>query len=123
MDGSERRLIRCGSRLLTDPKSRWAVTELEALGVFYALDKLHFYLYFAPQFTVQVDHKPLIGIFEKPYDSIPNPRLRAVREKCLPYDFKVEYVPGSQHVVPDFLSRHPVDPAPDDEDPDLTIAH
>ena len=64
-EGNEKpRLITCGSCALTPAQTRYAVCELEALGIQYALEKCAFYLRGAPRFQITTDHQPLVGIWE-----------------------------------------------------------
>ena len=59
-----------------------------------------------------VDHQPLTGILnDRSLDSIENPRLMKLKERTLPYSFRIVYVPGTSYAVKgaDALSRYPVD--------------
>ena len=38
------RLIQCGSRALNGPESRYAICEIEAIGILYAIQKCRHYL-------------------------------------------------------------------------------
>ena len=78
------RLITCGSRGLNSAKSRYAPVELECLGVVYAIQECAFYIMGPPKpFTVVTDHKPLLGVFNKPLSETPNPRLQHLRLKVV----------------------------------------
>ena len=58
-----------------------------------------------PDLIVATDHKPLVGLFEKPFTEIQNPRLLSIVEKTLWYKFRVIHVPGKVNCGPDFMSR------------------
>ena len=58
-------IIRCGSRSNTDTEKNYSVCELELLGVVFAIQDCKFYLKGCPHFTIQTDHKPLLGILKK----------------------------------------------------------
>ena len=106
-DGSTS-LIQCGSRFLTDAETRYAVCELEALAIQWAIIKCRTYL-LGTSFTVITDHKPLLGIFKgSNLDAIDNPRLQRIVEKLAGYTFQVQWTPGKQHQIADALSRAPV---------------
>ena len=56
------------------------------------------------------DHKPLIGVFQKPLGDIENPRLLSIAEKTLWFKFKVIHVEGKLNDGPDYMSRQGGDP-------------
>ena len=100
----EKILITCGSKALTDTQTRYATIELECLAIMVAVKKCDFYLRGLPLFEVVTDHKPLIGIFQKEIFNLENSRLIRIREKLIPYNFFVTWVPGKQHAI---HCRHP----------------
>ena len=106
-DGTTR-LIQCGSRYLSDAETRYAVCELEALAIQWAINRCRLYLLGA-RFTVVTDHKPLLGIFKGTrLDSVENPRLQRILQKVAGYTFEIKWVPGNTHQIADALSRAPV---------------
>ena len=111
------RLVQCGSRFLTDTESRYAVVEIELAACLWACRKCHNYLAGLPYFTLVVDHRPLVPILnQKQLSEIENPRLQRMREKMTPYSFTASWQKGSDHCIPDALSRAPTsDPTADDE--------
>ncbi|XP_043217351.1 uncharacterized protein LOC122379318 [Amphibalanus amphitrite] len=115
--GDDWRLVHCGSRFLTDTESRYAVVEIELAAVLWACRKCHIYLAGLPHFTLIVDHRPLVPILnQKQLSEIENPRLQRMREKLTPYSFTASWQKGSEHQIPDALSRAPTsDPTADDE--------
>ena len=115
------RLITSGSRFLTPAESRYAMIELEALAMHWAVKKCRVYLAGMDNFTVFVDHAPLKPWFND-YDlnSVENPRVQRYKMKLQEYRFRVEWRSGKnpgQHAIPDALSRAPTtDPEEDDVD-------
>ena len=101
-------LVQCGSRSLKPAETRYAVIELEALAITYAIHKCEYYLKGGKQFHVITDHKPLLGIYTKPIAEIDNPRLQNFRMKIASYDFTLEWQAGKTHEIADALSRYPV---------------
>ena len=92
------------SRSLTDVERRYSQTEREALGIVWAIEKLHIYVYGA-HFTVETDHKPLKGIFRP--GSVVSARLLRWNLRMQPYTFTIEFIPGDKNPT-DGLSRYPV---------------
>jgi hypothetical protein len=108
----EGRLIQAGSRSLLDAETRYAVVELEATAVAWAIKACRHYLVGCPSFVVKTDHRPLVGLFTKDMVAIDNPRLVRIRESVLGYVFTVEHVPGKTNAAADALSRYPLHLAP-----------
>ncbi|GFR30016.1 uncharacterized protein K02A2.6 [Trichonephila clavata] len=54
--------------------------------------------------TVQTDHKTILGLSKKPYDTI-SPRLQRMLLRLNKYNIQLEYVPGTNLVIADALSR------------------
>ncbi|CAF1262490.1 unnamed protein product [Rotaria sordida] len=65
------------------------------------------------KFTWETDYKALTQLNQK---AQLNKRCERWRLKILEYDFKVKYIPDSINLIPDYLSRSPVEDA--EEDPD-----
>jgi hypothetical protein len=106
IDGKERiRLVTCGSRSLSPAEKSYAVVELEALAIKYAVEKCRYYLLGMQKFTVWTDHRPLLGIWRKQIDEIGNARCQKWRENLSIYNFNVEWKAGKTHYIADSLSR------------------
>ena len=75
------KVISYASRALSDVEHRYSQTEREMLGVVWAAEHFHLYLY-GSEFTIATDHKPLLGIFNshKP-TSARIDRWKLIREK------------------------------------------
>ena len=73
------------------------------LAVVWGCIKFHHYLN-GRKFICQSDHKPLEDIHLKYLSDAP-PRLQRLLLKLQPYDIAIKYVPGSQVLVADVLSR------------------
>jgi len=112
-------LVECGSRSLIPAESRYATIELECLAIQWAIFKCTFYL-LGTEFSVVTDHRPLIGIFQKPLDQLENNRLQRLREKLTSFCFKVTWTAGKTHCIADALSRAPVFAPSEEEDPNAT---
>ena len=101
------RLIQCGSRTLNSAETRYATIELECLAIMWAvLDCRHYLL--GCHFKLVTDHRPLVGVFERPLAEMENQRLLRFRLKLTDYRMSVVWTPGKTHLIADALSRAPV---------------
>ena len=114
-----RHLIQCGSRSLSSPESRYAVCELEGLGILYGIEKCRHFLLGMENFTVVTDHKPLKGVWKKEIPDVENVRLRRYRERLTGYTFQIEWREGKTNEIADALSRAPVFPANESDSADF----
>ena len=110
-EGGRWRVIQAGSRFLSDAETRYATIELEALAVCWALQKCRLFVGGLSNVEVLTDHRPLVPILNsKTLDEIENPRLQRLKLRMSEFgQFTATWVPGSQHVAADALSRSPVD--------------
>jgi len=91
------------SRSLSSVEQRYSQTEREALGVIWACEKFHLYVY-GKRITIQTDHKPLIGLFSTGGNR--SARINRWALRLLQYDFELQYLPGQDNPA-DVLSRCP----------------
>lgn len=96
--------IAFASRTLSEPETRYATNEKEALAILWAVNKFKPYLY-GQKFTLVTDHKPLT--FIKTSDK--NQKILRWRLDLENYDYDVKYKEGKSNVVADALSRMPID--------------
>lgn len=75
------------------------------MAVRYGLEKYHQYVY-GQDVTVEMDHKPLLGILRKPLADVP-PWIQRMPLRCLRYQFHLQYRPGKEVALADALSRAP----------------
>ena len=54
------------------------------------------------------DHRPLVGIFNKPITEIQNTRLLRLMEALSPYNFDIVWTAGKDHLIADAPSRAPL---------------
>ena len=106
-----------GSRFTSPAESRYAPVEGEALAVAYALHQTRYYILGCPNLIVTTDHKPLSRILnDRSLTDIANRRLLNLKEKTLPYSFKIYHISGAKNKAPDAVSRYPTQTASSDED-------
>ena len=94
------------SRALLPAEKHHFQIEKEALGIIFAVTKLHRYLH-GRLFTLQTDLKPLITIFrsKKGLPIHTTNRLLRYGTILLNYNFKIEYLPSKMMSNTDGLSR------------------
>jgi hypothetical protein len=97
--------IEFASRSLTDTQRRYAQIEKELLAVQFGMTHFHHYVY-GNQVTVETDHKPLVGLVDKPI-GLCFPRIQRMRLQLQVYSYQLFYRPGKELVLADTLSRAP----------------
>ena len=97
----------CGSRFCSPAESRYHPIEGEGQATITGLDKCKFFVMGLDNLILCIDHKPLIAILgdKQNLADIPNPRIMNFKLKSMMYRFKVRYIPGKDHVIPDAFSR------------------
>lgn len=91
------------SHKLSRTQCKWSVVEKEAFAIYYALQKLDYYLHNAA-FVIKTDHKPLKYLLEAPMQ---NKKIQMWALSIAGYNCTIEYIPGTQNTCADLLSRHP----------------
>ena len=105
------RITLAGSRFLSDTEKRYAAIEGEALAIVWSLEQTKYFTMGCNDLMVVTDHKPLTKIFaDRTLDEIPNPRLFRLKQRTLPWAFRILYMPGSTNTAADAASRHPCSP-------------
>lgn len=107
-----------GSRFLTGAEERYAAIEGEALAIAWGLEQTKYFTQGCQDLLVVTDHKPLTKIFgDRTLDEISNTRLFRLKQRTLPWNFRVKHLPGKTNQAADATSRYP---APDLELSNLT---
>ena len=109
------KLTFASNRFTHNAEERYAPIEGEALAVAYALEKARHFVLGCRNLIVATDHKPLLNILnDRHLADIKNPRLFSLKEKTLPYRFKIVHISGKKNLTADVISRYPSgDPNPD----------
>ncbi|XP_046443876.1 uncharacterized protein K02A2.6-like [Daphnia pulex] len=93
------------STSLTETQKRYCQIEKELLAVQFGLLRFRQYVY-GQKVTVESDHKPLVGLLEKPIATC-SPRIQRMRLQLQRFDFRLVYKPGKELFIADTLSRAP----------------
>ena len=99
----EQRPVAYASRKVAPAERNYATIEKEMSAILYGCTKFHDYIFAKPT-VIETDHKPLVGIFDKPLYKL-SPRLQRMRMQLMRYDLTVRYKPGKEMFIPDALSR------------------
>jgi len=91
------------SRALLPAEKNYFSTEIEALGVVWAVTYLRLYLEGA-EFLVQCDDRALLSVLT---NMSPNARINRWRLRLSEYTYEIRHGPGQDHEVADALSRLP----------------
>ena len=103
--------ISFASRFLNSNEEPYSINELELLGVVWSIEYFKNYLY-GKEFSIITDHRALLSILkEHRLNKSYNSRLSRWVDHLLPYQFKIEHLPGAQMGVVDYISRNPYQPA------------
>lgn len=104
------KLVFAGSQFNNKAESKYAPIEGECLAVVKALHKptVRYFIIGCDDLIICTDHKPLVKLLgNRKLEDIDNPRLLSMKEKTLPYRFKMRYIAGKSNKVPDATSRFP----------------
>ena len=104
------RPIAFASRTLQPHEKNYGISELEALGVVWAVKHFRHYLY-GHHCTVFTDHEALKSLLNTPQ---PSGKLARWGMALQELDLKIEYRPGKGNTRADALSRYPVSLLPSD---------
>lgn len=92
------------SRALTEVQMRYSQIEKELLAVCFGTEKFRQYILGQDYVRVETDHKPLLGVFQKPLWKVPV-RLQRMLMRLQIYRLKLIHTPGKYLYVADTLSR------------------
>ena len=89
------------SRKLSKVERNYSTTEQEALGTIYNINQFRHYL-LGRKFTFHVDHTALLYLVGKQALTRKLARWMLLLQE---FDFVIQYRPGTQHTIADFLSK------------------
>ena len=89
------KLTFASNRYTHNAEENYAPVEGEALAVAWALDKARHFVLGCNDLIVATDHNPLLKVLgDRKMEDIKNPRLYNLKEKTLPFLFRITHVPG-----------------------------
>lgn len=100
----EGRPVAFAAKALTETQQRYSQVEKELLAVCFGLMKFKQFLLGRDKVKVETDHKPLLGLVNKPLHKIPS-RLQRMLLHIQPFSFYLVHTPGKCMYVADTLSR------------------
>ncbi|MCP3665724.1 MAG: hypothetical protein GY696_25055, partial [Gammaproteobacteria bacterium] len=100
------RPVAYGSRTLRGAEVRYGSSDLEMLGVVYALQQFKVYVYGA-KITLLTDHKALVDMLQKTHE-LASDRQERWKQLIRNFDVTVIYRRGTENRAADALSRNPV---------------
>lgn len=116
-EGNDLRIISYASRSLSKVERRYSQTEKEALGLVWACERFHMYLY-GMHFELVTDHKPLQFIFAT--RSKPSARIERWVLRLQVFNYTVKHVSGTNNIA-GWLSRSTYGTCDDTEHVDTRI--
>lgn len=104
-NGDNELVVAFASRSLTEVEKKYSVTEKECLSVLFGLDKFRPFID-GVHFTVITDHYSLLWL-----SNLKNPTGRLARwaMRLSQYDMEIVHRKGALNVIPDALSRAPIE--------------
>ncbi len=110
-----KRLLRCGSRTISDGETRFSVTESELNAVVIACRKLTLYLQGGRLSSSRITSRLVSILNDKCLDEIDSPRICRLKAKLNGFNMTAVWREGKKHTVVDAISRHPASVPTDEE--------
>ena len=101
--GPDEKVVMYASKLLGADEIKYQSYQKEALAMVWAIELFSHYVRGVP-FTVVTDCRALLYLQNNPLNS----RVARWVLRLQEFDFKIIHKPGARHVVPDMLSRQPI---------------
>ena len=99
--GDDRWVIAYSSRILKEEEKKWCATERECLAIIYGLKIYRHYL-MGQKVLIKTDHRPLLSM---KVNTQTNDKLKRWYAIINQFNHELQYVPGRQNAMADFLSR------------------
>jgi hypothetical protein len=98
------------------------VPEGEASAVAWGLEQTRYFTQGCDDLLVVTDHKPLVKVLgDRTLDEIANPRLFYLKQRTLPWYFRIAHLPGKTDFAADAKSRHPSPSTPETDTDESAI--
>ena len=97
-----------GCQFLTSAEQRYAPIEGHALALVWGLEQTKFFTLGCNNLSVVTNHKPLVKTFgDRALDEITNMRLFRLKQRALPWYYKIAHLSSATNYVTDAASCHP----------------
>ena len=98
-----------GCRFPTSAEQRYAPIESHALALVWGLEQTKFFTLGCNNLSVVTNHKPLVKIFgDRALDEITNMRLFRLKQRALPWYFKIAHLTSATNYATGAASWHPI---------------
>ena len=94
----------CSKMFKSSPRKSWSSFDNELQGLRLSLKFFHALVYGSQQCHVLMDNSGVCDVLSG-HKAVKSIRTKNALADILDYSFKINYVPGESHTVPDFLSR------------------
>lgn len=109
------RITLAGSRFPSSAEQRYAAIEREALAVPWGLEQTRYFTQGCDDLVFVTNHKPLVEIFgDRTLDEISNSCLFCLKQRTLPWRFRIAHLQGTSNHATDAISKHPSPSESDD---------
>lgn len=102
------RVIEFFSKKFTEAEKKFSVIEKESYAIVLSCEKFRNYL-LGRSFVIETDHSPIKFLFANQGMDRASLRISRWLLRLLPFVFEIKYKRGVENLVPDFLSRFPVE--------------
>ncbi|MCP3661682.1 MAG: hypothetical protein GY696_04175, partial [Gammaproteobacteria bacterium] len=104
IQGGKEKPIAFFNKTLSQAERNYVANEKEALACLRACEHWENFLVGFP-FTLRTDHQALVQLLKNPQGKLQSSKFHRWMERLQHFDYDVQYVPGSQNEVADYLSR------------------
>ena len=98
-------VVKANSTSFSPSQLKYSIIEQELLGLSFLFKDSGYFLQYADRVIVHSDNRALCSLVYKPLADIMNPRVVRILEKLRLFNIDMRWIPGSENVAADCLSR------------------